>query len=89
MGSGVLSSAGQRVAPFLKKGLIEKTKSAEQAAKVTFNLNVTKSSRKFRTMAWNDQYNLEFAPYHRICRLFVHFQVRIYFLAAATIEKIV
>ena len=74
---------------FWKRVLIDLKKTGGHDAKVTFNLNVTKSSRKFRTMAWNDQYNLEFAPYHSICRLFVHFQVRIYFLAAATIEKIV
>ena len=74
---------------FWKWVLIDLKKTGGHDAKVTFNLNVTKSSRKFRTMAWNDQYNLEFAPYHSICRLFVHFQVRIYFLAAATIEKIV
>ena len=36
-----------------------------------------------------DHHNIEFALYPRSCRLFVHFQVRIYFLAAATIEKIV
>ena len=36
-----------------------------------------------------DQYNLEYAPYHSICRLFVHFLVRIHFWAAATIERVV
>ena len=50
------------------------------------------SNTKFRTMAATDQYNginREFAPYHSICRLFIYFQVRMHFWAAATIENVV
>ena len=45
---------------------------------VTYFLSVTKSEFFFELLRAADHYNLEFALYHCICRLFVHFQVRIY-----------
>ena len=38
-----------------------KKKEGHTLSMVTPFLSVTKSSRKFLTMVWNDQYNLEYA----------------------------
>ena len=47
--------------------------------------NLVENFRKWRGI---NQYNLENAQYHSICRLFVYFLVRMHFWAAATIEKV-